>query len=104
MIVLKRKKHTQRKAGLSLKDVRNKRVYFHKRFASIPIRLKKETYEHVRLYANSCGMKIPEVAEQALWDFIEEQIDLKLYEEAMKEYDNEPAAYTIEEVEKRLGL
>lgn len=41
---------------------------------------------------------------QSVLEKIEDEIDLKLYQEAKDDFEKNPKTYTLDEVEKELGL
>ncbi len=45
-----------------------------------------------------------ELIRSSVLERIEDEYDIKIYEEAMKEYLSDPKTYSMDEVEKELGL
>lgn len=45
-----------------------------------------------------------ELVRRAVLERIEDDFDMKCYEKAMKEYHENPETFTLDEVEKELGL
>jgi uncharacterized protein (DUF1778 family) len=70
----------------------------------IGLRLKPEEEQLIRAYVDVHGMNVSEFARKAMLKEIEDEYDLKLYNEAMEEYKENPVTYTLEEVEKELNL
>ena len=71
---------------------------------AISIRLNPAEDELIRNYANLHGISVSELMRQAVLEKIEDEIDMRLYAEAMEEYKKNPKTYTLEEVERELGL
>ena len=70
----------------------------------ISLRLSKEDSALIRKYAEMKKMTISEVIRQTMLEQIENEFDLQLYEQAMKEYLANPVTYSLDEMEKELGL
>lgn len=58
----------------------------------------------IREYAAMNNMNVSEFVRQAVLARIEDEIDLRAYEKAMQEYRENPVSYSLDEVEKELGL
>lgn len=71
---------------------------------AISIRLNPAEDELIRNYANIHGISVSELMRQAVLEKIEDEIDMRLYEEGLAEYRQNPKTYTLEEVERELGL
>jgi len=71
---------------------------------SISIRLNDEDAKLVKMYCALHNISISDLFRQAVLEKIEDEYDLNCYEEAMKKFDKDPATYSLEEVEKELGL
>lgn len=67
---------------------------------SISIRLSENESKLIRKYAELNGTSVSEVMRQAILSKIEDEFDIFLYEEAYKEYENNPKTYTLEEAKK----
>ena len=50
------------------------------------------------------GISISELVRRSVLEHIEEEYDLQAYEKALAEYKENPITYTLDEVEKELGL
>ncbi len=50
------------------------------------------------------GMSVSELVRRAVLERIEDEFDLKAYNEAMKEYQDNPVTFSLEEVIKELDL
>lgn len=55
-------------------------------------------------YAKLNGGSIPQLLRQALIEKIEEEYDLSVYNKAMAEFKDNPITYSLDEIEKELGL
>lgn len=71
---------------------------------AISIRLNPAEDELIRNYADFHGISVSELMRQAVLEKIDDEIDMKLYAEAIEEYKKDPKTYTLEEVERELGL
>lgn len=71
---------------------------------TISLRLSDEDSALIRKYAEMKKMTVSELIRQTMLEQIENEFDLHLYDEAMKEYISNPVTYTLDEVEKELGL
>ena len=71
---------------------------------AISLRLSSEETMLIKKYAEMNGISVSELFRQSVLERIEDEYDLKSYEEAMKEFKKNPVAYTLEEVEKELEL
>lgn len=69
------------------------------------IRLTKQEKNLAENYANSHSLSLGEAFKQALFEKIEEEYDIAVYEEAYKEYENnERKSRPIEELWQELDL
>lgn len=71
---------------------------------TISVRLNEEDTALFKSYAALNNITLSELVRNAVMEKIEEEFDLKCYEEAIKEYRENPQTYTLEEVERELGL
>lgn len=71
---------------------------------SISIRLNDEEAKLIKIYCTLHNISVSDLFRQAVIEKIEDEYDLKCYEEAMKKYEKDPATFSLEEVEKELGL
>ncbi|WP_034450657.1 type II toxin-antitoxin system RelB family antitoxin [Butyrivibrio sp. AE2032] len=71
---------------------------------SVSIRLNDEEAKLIKIYCTLHNISVSDLFRQAVIEKIEDEYDLKCYEEAMKKYEKDPAAFSLEEVEKELGL
>lgn len=71
---------------------------------AISLRLTEEDAALIKNYAAMHNVSISELFRQAVMEKIEDEYDLKAYEKAMAEYKKDSVTYTLDEVEKELGL
>lgn len=71
---------------------------------SISLRLSNEDALLIKNYASIHNISISELFRQAVLEKIEDEYDLKAYEKAMAEYNEDSKTYSLDEVEKELGL
>ena len=71
---------------------------------TISVRLSDKDTEIIKAYADMNNMSLSELVRKAILEKIEDEYDLKAYYEAMEEYKKNPTTYTLDEVEKELGL
>lgn len=68
------------------------------------IRLTEQEKKLADSYAKLHSMSLGEAFKRALFEKIEDEYDLEVYEEAIEEYRKNPVTYTLDEVKKELGL
>lgn len=71
---------------------------------AISVRLSDEEARLFKKYADLNGITVSELVRQSVLEKIEDEYDLALYEKAIAEYSVSPLTYTLDEVEKELGL
>ncbi|MGE4272440.1 MAG: type II toxin-antitoxin system RelB family antitoxin [Desulfitobacterium sp.] len=71
---------------------------------TISIRLSPAEAELIKSYAILKNQSVSDVMRKAILEQIEDEYDLEVYEKAMAEYRKNPVTYSLEEVEKELGL
>lgn len=71
---------------------------------TISLRLSDEDSALIRKYAEMKKMTVSELIRQTMLEQIENEFDLQIYQEAMKEYISNPVTFSLDEVEKELGL
>jgi len=71
---------------------------------TISVRLSEEDTALFKSYADIKNISLSELVRTAVLEKIEDEFDLKCYEEAIKEYRENPITYTLEEVERELDL
>ena len=72
--------------------------------ATISLRLNDKDNMLFKRYAEMHGISVSELVRQSVLEKIEDEYDLKAYEEAMEDFKKNPITYTLDEVEKELGL
>ena len=71
---------------------------------TISLRLNNEDTELVKSYANMHGLTVSEFVRKSIMERIEDELDLKTYNEAMEKYNENPVSYSLEEIERELDL
>ncbi len=71
---------------------------------TVSLRLSEQDSALFRSYAEMHGMTLSDLFRQTLLERIEDEYDLKAYEEALAAYKANPATMTLEEVERELGF
>lgn len=70
----------------------------------ISLRLNKKDAKLFKEYAKSNGMTLSELVKSTVLERIEDEYDLKAYNEAMSEFEKNPVTYSLDDVEKGLDL
>lgn len=71
---------------------------------SISIRLNDAELAAIKDYAAAYGLTVSECIRRAVLERIEDEYDLKCYENAMAEYKAQPETVSHEELKKKYGL
>ena len=71
---------------------------------AISLRLSDEDTILVKEYAKLHNMSVSDLIRQAVLEKIEDEYDLNAYNKAMEEFKQDSTTYTLDEVEKELGL
>ena len=71
---------------------------------TISLRLNDEDAVLIKKYAELNKMSASELIRQSVMERIENEYDLEAFASAMSEYKNNPVTYSLDEVEKELGL
>ena len=71
---------------------------------TISLRLTDEDSELIRAYAALNGITVSELIRRSVLERIENEYDLKAYEEAMAAYQKNPVTFSLEYVIKELEL
>lgn len=71
---------------------------------TISLRLPDEDSMLIKKYAELNKISVSELIRQTILERIEDEYDLKAYEKAIKEYKENPVTYSLDEVERELGL
>ncbi|MBP2623017.1 type II toxin-antitoxin system RelB family antitoxin [Streptococcus oricebi] len=72
--------------------------------ATISLRLNQQEEEFFRGYAGLTGKTLSELFKTALAEQIENELDLKLYHEALAEHEADPQTVSFDDFKKELGL
>lgn len=70
----------------------------------LSVRMNKEETELVKKYAELKGMSLSELVRESVFDRIEDEFDLKVYATAIAAFHADPETYSLDEVERKLGL
>ncbi len=71
---------------------------------TISLRLNDADTMLFKKYAELNGISVSELVRRSVLEHIEDEYDLKAYEQAMEEYKANPVTYSLDEVERELGL
>jgi len=71
---------------------------------TISVRLSEEDTRLMKVYAEMNNISMSDLIRNAVIEKIEDEYDLKCYEQAMEDYKENPTTYTLDEVKKELGL
>ncbi len=70
----------------------------------LTLRVNDKERELIEKTAKVYGMSMSEFMRHAIFEKLEDEFDLKAYEEAKAEYDANPKVYSLDEVSKMLGI
>ena len=65
---------------------------------TISVRLNEEDTRLMKIYAEMNNISMSDLIRNAVIEKIEDEYDLKCYEQAMEEYKENPNTYTLDEV------
>jgi hypothetical protein len=71
---------------------------------TLSVRLNKEDSQLIKKYADFNDMSVSELVRESVFDRIEDEFDLKAYTTAIAEFRADPVTYSLDEVERELGL
>ncbi len=71
---------------------------------AISLRLTEEDTVLIKNYAALHNISLSDLFRQAVMEKIEDEYDLAAFNRAMEEYQQDPTTYSLDEVEKELGL
>ena len=71
---------------------------------TISLRLSEEDSMLIKKYAEMHNISVSELVRQSVFDRIEEEYDLKAYDDALAEFKADSTTCSLDEVEKELGL
>lgn len=70
----------------------------------LSLRLSDEDTMLIKKYAEINKLSVSELIRQSVMEKIENEYDLEAFEAAMAQYRDNPVTYSLDEVEKELGL
>ena len=70
----------------------------------VSIRMTQEEKELASAYAKLSGLSLSEAIKRAYFEKIEDEYDIALADDTLKEYERDPKTYTLDEVKKMFGL
>jgi len=70
----------------------------------VSIRMTAEEKKLADAYAKLSGVSLSEALKRAYFEKIEDEYDIALADEALREYEKNPKTYTHDEIKKMLGL
>ncbi len=71
---------------------------------TISLRLSDEDSLLIKKYAELNRLSVSDLIRQTVMERIETEYDLEMFDKAMEEYRNNPVTYSLDYVEKELGL
>jgi len=71
---------------------------------TISVRLNDDDTRLMKIYAEMNNMSLSDLIRTAVIEKIEDEYDLDCYEKSIKEYEENPKTFTLDEVKKELGL
>lgn len=71
---------------------------------TISLRLNNEDAILIKKYAELNKLSVSDLIRQTVMERIENEYDLEMFNKALKEYKEDPVTYSLDEVEKELGL
>ncbi len=71
---------------------------------TISLRLSEEDTLLIKKYAEINSLSVSELIRQSVMEKIENEYDLEIYSKALAEYKENPVTYSLDEVERELGL
>jgi RHH-type rel operon transcriptional repressor/antitoxin RelB len=71
---------------------------------AISLRMNNDDTQLIKSYAKLHGLSVSEFMRQSALEHIENEYDLSVYNDAIKTFKANPETYTLDEVEKKLGL
>lgn len=71
---------------------------------TISVRLNNKETDLIKAYAKLNGISLSDLVRKSILEKIEDEYDLKCYNEAMEEYQKNPKTYSVEEVKEMMLL
>ena len=70
----------------------------------VSIRMTEQEKELAQSYARLNGMTLCEAIKKVYFEAIEEELDISIADNAIKEYEKDPKTISLDEMKKRLGI
>lgn len=70
----------------------------------VSIRMTEEEKELANAYAKLNGTSLSEAIKRAYFEKIEDEYDLAIADEAIKEYEKNPKTYSLDEIKKEFNI
>ena len=70
----------------------------------ISIRMTDEERKLAKAYAKLNGTNLSDIIKKTFFEKIEDEYDIALTDRALKEYENNPETYSLDELIKEIGL
>ena len=71
---------------------------------TISLRLSDEDTMLIKKYAEINRLSVSELIRQTIMERIETEYDLEVFDKAVEEYKSNPITYSLDDVERELGL
>ena len=71
---------------------------------TISLRLSDEDALLIKKYAELNKLSVSDLIRQTVMERIESEYDLEMFDKALEEYRSNPVTYSLDEVERELGL
>lgn len=71
---------------------------------TISLRLSERDGDLIKRYAEMNGISVSDLFRQSVLSRIEDEYDLQLYDKVMAEHHADPVTYSLDDVERELGL
>ena len=71
---------------------------------TISLRLSDEDTLLIKKYAELNKLSVSDLIRQTVMERIESEYDLEMFDKALEEYRSNPVTYSLDEVERELGL
>ncbi len=71
---------------------------------TISLRLNDQEMLLIKKYAQLNQLSVSELIRQAVIEKIEDEYDLEVFQKSLEEYQKDPVTYSLDEVERELGL
>ena len=71
---------------------------------TISLRLSEEDTILIKKYAELNKLSVSDLIRQSVIERIENEYDLEVFDKALKEYKSNPVTYSLDDVERELGL